>query len=254
MDYSARILIADDEAGFLKTTVRLLSDEGYLCDAAASADEARTLLATNEYNLVVADIVMPGNPQLQMIEHIAKECRGLPVIIVTGYPSVGTAIKALELPVFAYVLKPLDFDVFAKKVGDAVRWNHVYRTIAEAEKRLADSIAKAAQISELMAASKEDISQNNLRSFLTMTYTNVVSAVMDLGNLVEVLLNGKDQGSVCHILNCPQVKVFEEALQQAIDVLHATKGNFKSKEIADLRRNLEELLESQRKKLHNRPM
>lgn len=62
-----RILIADDEVGFAEVTADLLREEGYVCDCAADAFAARRLLTGHCYDLLVADIKMPGNEELEFI-------------------------------------------------------------------------------------------------------------------------------------------------------------------------------------------
>lgn len=249
MPSSPRILMADDETGFRETTVRLLRDEGYECDSVPDAETAYRMLGQYEYNLVIADIVMPGNPNLEFIEKIGSEFRGLPVIIVTGYPSVDTVLKSMSLKVFAYLPKPFEFDEFAAKVKEAVKWNLVHLAVSNAEKRLVDQIGKASQINEMMTASSDMTPGTSLNAFLTLLHYNINSAILDLGNLLKAQYGSEEKSDgVCHILDCPQKNTYIHALEKAVEVLRATKGAFKSKEIASLRRELEDVLEGERRK------
>jgi DNA-binding response OmpR family regulator len=65
-----RILLADDEKNFLEAHADLLREEGYVCDCAADADTAKKLLMRSEYDLLIADIKMPGNNELELIESL----------------------------------------------------------------------------------------------------------------------------------------------------------------------------------------
>ena len=78
------ILIADDEETFLRSTARLLHREGYDCDCALDADRAVEMLRTGRYDLLIADIKMPGNPNLKLVRDVQQLAAGMPVILVTG--------------------------------------------------------------------------------------------------------------------------------------------------------------------------
>ena len=112
MTEQGRILIADDEETFLLSTIDLLRREGYECDGVKDAEAAVKVLRSKPFDLLVSDIRMPGNLELELVEAVLESGVGLPVIIVTGYPSVKTAITCLNLRTIAYLVKPLDFDEF----------------------------------------------------------------------------------------------------------------------------------------------
>ncbi|MFL5520546.1 MAG: response regulator, partial [Gemmatimonadales bacterium] len=100
---SGRILFADDEATFLKATADLLRREGYEVDEVPDGACAMEKVAAGPYDLLITDLEMPGNSDLQLVRAIAEKSGGLPVIILTGYPSVRSAVASIELPVAAYL-------------------------------------------------------------------------------------------------------------------------------------------------------
>jgi response regulator RpfG family c-di-GMP phosphodiesterase len=106
-DVRSRILIVDDEAEITS----ILSDlfEGkYDCTVAGSAEEALELLAKSEYQLVVSDITMPGMSGLDMIPHIRDGWPNSVVVMISGMQTMESAIDALRLGAFDYVMKPFD--------------------------------------------------------------------------------------------------------------------------------------------------
>jgi DNA-binding NtrC family response regulator len=105
---SPRILLVDDEDTFRKSTARLLEQEGYRCDCAQDSEEASRLL-TSRHNMLLSDIRMPGNMQFEFLREIRARFPLLPVVLVTGYPSVQTAVEALRLSFTDYLLKPVGF-------------------------------------------------------------------------------------------------------------------------------------------------
>jgi DNA-binding NarL/FixJ family response regulator len=67
-------------------------------------------LHEHSYSLIIADIKMPGNSELEFIHLLPQIAPGVPVILVTGYPTLRSAVQSIQLPVVAYLTKPLEFD------------------------------------------------------------------------------------------------------------------------------------------------
>lgn len=120
MAQAARILIADNEEDFLRFTAKLLEKEGYQCDCVTDGPSAVAMLRTRRYDALISDIRMPGNPDLRVVREASRIQDGIPVILVTAYPSMRTAKKAVELPVTAYVEKPVEFQELLSKVRGAI--------------------------------------------------------------------------------------------------------------------------------------
>lgn len=120
MNPQPRILIADDEETFLYATAELLRQEGYHCDTAMDSTHAVALMRQNQYDVLLSDIRMPGNEHLQFIEQLEELAQDIPVILITGYPSVDTALDSYKLSVTAYLVKPTDFEDILKAIKDAL--------------------------------------------------------------------------------------------------------------------------------------
>jgi PAS domain S-box-containing protein len=116
-----RILIADDEEIFLHTTADLLRRKGYECACAPDATSAANLLRDNRYDLLIADIKMPGNGELEFLHALPRLAPGLPAVVVTAYPSLQSAIQSIQLPVTAYLVKPVAFPELLAQVRTALR-------------------------------------------------------------------------------------------------------------------------------------
>jgi DNA-binding NtrC family response regulator len=115
-----RILIADDEKSFLKFSSTLFARIGYVCDCAENGTEAVCLLRKHRYDVVISDIKMPGNDDLLLAREVERIQDGVPVVIVTGYPSQDTAIRAVKLPVVDYIEKPVEFRELLSSVRSAI--------------------------------------------------------------------------------------------------------------------------------------
>jgi DNA-binding NtrC family response regulator len=125
-----RVLFVDDEETFLRATCELLRREGYTCDGVPEAATALQMLREKEYDLLIAGIRMLDQAELAFIQEIPKTAEGMPVILATGYPSTYTAIKSLQLPVMAYLPKPLDFGELLSHVQKGVEHYRAYKNAA----------------------------------------------------------------------------------------------------------------------------
>src|SRR4051794_21598361 len=123
-----RILIADDEETFCEGLADALRREGYECNAVTDGRAVMAELHTNpQYDLLITDIRMPGNPNMRLIELVAQEVPGLPIILVTAFPDPAGAIKSAELPVIAYLPKPVNFPDVMTHVRKGVAFSAVFR-------------------------------------------------------------------------------------------------------------------------------
>ena len=114
------ILVADDEELFLESTADILREEGYHCDTVTNSTDGRAALDRGRYDLLIADINMPGNANLEFVGRGRESFPSLPVILMTGYPEVETAVKGIEIGIDDYVLKPFEEQSFIQKVKKAI--------------------------------------------------------------------------------------------------------------------------------------
>jgi len=131
-----RLLLVDDERSFLEPTADMLRRLGHDCRVAPDADRAREILAHERFEVVVSDLRMPGNRELDFVRTVCDAEDGPAVIVVTGYPSVDTAVGAIDLNVFAYLVKPVDIGVLRERVDEALRQVRLRRGMAALEDRL----------------------------------------------------------------------------------------------------------------------
>jgi CheY-like chemotaxis protein len=243
MEHPGRILIADDEETFLLSTADLLRKEGYECDCVTDAIMAAEKIRSEEYDLLIADVKMEGNVKLELVRELPKMVEYLPVILVTGYPSVRSAVQSIQLSVESYLVKPVDFNELLTQVRSSLKKYRVFCAVRDLRKRLACSTEDLKSIMEVQDVMPRSGAATPLDAFLTLTFKNIVGALSDLKHLTKYYSIGAADQEVCHLLNCPRLTTLKEALQETIDTLERTKSAFKSKELGTLRKKLEGLVE-----------
>lgn len=103
-----RILIVDDEPDLCIIMCRWLQPEGYLCSIAHNANEALAQIASQTFELVISDIMMPGRSGLELLKEIKKISPETAVLMVTALDNRKIALEALHLGAFGYLIKPID--------------------------------------------------------------------------------------------------------------------------------------------------
>jgi excisionase family DNA binding protein len=101
-----RVLVVDDEASIRDLIARALALAEYDVDVAADGRGALDRIELQPYDLLIADLKMPGMDGLSVIREAKRLTRHLPVIIITGFPSESSAIEAVNLGVAGYLTKP----------------------------------------------------------------------------------------------------------------------------------------------------
>lgn len=239
------ILVADDDANCRNTTVAFLSGAGYQCDRAATGDEAVSLLKQTRYDLLLSDIEMPGNSNLHLIEMLPEIQPGLPVILLTGFPTIQTAAHSVTLSVFAYLIKPVEPEELLAKVSRAVELARCYRKVAGTRERLLAACKDLDHIESSLRLSASNDARSSMLAYLDLTMQNVASSLLEMRQLFEAMAAGSGKTPEMEWMQSARPLVLINALRETIAVLAATKGAFKSKELAELRRKLETLLHEQ---------
>ena len=115
-----RILIVDDEAGMRDMLSILLRKEGYGVTVADRAEKAIEMAARGEFDLVMSDISMPGKSGIEVLRQTKAASPDTPVILITAYASTESAVEALKLGAYDYLIKPFDVEELKNVVRNAL--------------------------------------------------------------------------------------------------------------------------------------
>lgn len=103
---AARILVIDDEEVIHASLIRLLGKQGHQVDAVLTAREGLEKLKSGGYDMVITDLMMPEINGLELLEQLKERGVDLPVLMITGYPTIKTAMQAMRLGAVDYLAKP----------------------------------------------------------------------------------------------------------------------------------------------------
>ncbi|WP_422929565.1 sigma-54-dependent transcriptional regulator [Singulisphaera sp. PoT] len=106
----SRILIVDDEASICWAFSEFLTDEGHVVDVAASAEEGLKVAAAKKPDALVLDVRLPGIDGLTAMRSFRDLIGGAPIVVVTAFGNLETAVRAMEGGAFDYLVKPFDLD------------------------------------------------------------------------------------------------------------------------------------------------
>jgi len=119
----SHILIIEDEAVIRGAVKRLLERHSYQVAEAASVEEAESLYRPDNFDLIIADIRLPGRPGTEIIQRVAP----VPVLIMTSYASVRSAVQAMKLGAVDYIAKPFQHDELLMLVERTLKQNRQHR-------------------------------------------------------------------------------------------------------------------------------
>jgi len=118
-----RILIVDDEQKFRRILQIILSSRHYDIDLAENGLEARDYFQQHPYDLVITDLKMPQMDGMALLDFIHGEKPDVPVIVITAYGSVESAVKAMKAGAFDYITKPFENEEIRIVVSKAINYS-----------------------------------------------------------------------------------------------------------------------------------
>ena len=125
MSEKGRILVADDEESHRIMLRAVLQEEGYEVAGAADGPEAIRAVEQEPFDLILLDIRMPGMDGIEALMEIRRISPYVPVLMMTAYASVKTAVDALKAGAFEYLIKPLDIEELKILIEKALEHYHL---------------------------------------------------------------------------------------------------------------------------------
>ena len=172
MTKNKRALVVDDEHMILKIISDILTKEGYEVKTAFNFDKAFELLKEYPFHVVLTDIRMPEKNGIDLLEKIRTFNSNLPVILMTGFASLETAVKAVQHGAFDYLTKPLDYD----------KLKSVTKHAFERYELLQENSRLVRELQELNASLELKVKERtrDLGNILSSTHESIVTMDKDL--------------------------------------------------------------------------
>ena len=130
------ILLVDDESNVRRVLMALLEQAGYSAVSASSVDEAIDLVRSQDPDLVLTDLRMPGTDGMELLRRLREGFPEIPVVMLTAHGSVETAVEAMKRGAFDFLTKPFEkaqvLEVVGKALGQAERSRHEFQGPAAA--------------------------------------------------------------------------------------------------------------------------
>jgi two-component system response regulator HydG len=146
---SPRVLFVDDDRDLCDVVQERLERKGYDVSSCLSAAEALELLESEDFGVAVTDLNMKGMSGIQLCEWIAKNRPDLPVVVITAFGSMETAIAAIRAGAYDFVTKPLEVEELDLTLARALQ----HRGLREEVKRLRSAATHAGEFRELIGSS-----------------------------------------------------------------------------------------------------
>lgn len=163
-----RILVVDDERAIRNTLREILEYEKYMVDEAQNGQEAIEKVQSNDYDLVLCDIKMPGIDGIEVLDKILEQGE-TPVIMISGHGTIDTAVEAIKKGAFDYISKPLDLNRLLVSVRNALDRSRLLTETRNLRKRVLKNnqiIGESNAIKNVLAM-LERVAPTNARVLIT---------------------------------------------------------------------------------------
>ena len=141
----AKLLIIDDERGIRNTLREILADEGHEVEVAENGKQGREMARATAFDLIFSDIKMPEMDGIELLTALKSgdDAVDTPVVMISGHGDVETAVQALKLGAYDFLLKPLDLNRILITTKNALESKSLRQETKQLRKKI---IAKGAQM------------------------------------------------------------------------------------------------------------
>ena len=144
-----QLLVVDDDRAMREMLSSLFKERGLWVEEAASADAALTRAAEQDFDVVLSDVRMPGLSGVELVGQLRRLRPGTPVVLMTAFGSIDTAVEAMRSGAFDYLTKPFEPDAVILAVERALE----HRALALENEQLRRAVDQSASLGELIGKS-----------------------------------------------------------------------------------------------------
>ena len=146
---SGRVLVVDDDQEMCDFLEGALARRGFAVTSRTAAPEAFALLAETDFDVVITDLQMKGMNGLELCERVSQNRPDVPVLVMTAFGSLETAVAAIRVGAYDFITKPVDLEPLRLAIERAVRHRALTREVG----RLRQAVREARRFEELIGTS-----------------------------------------------------------------------------------------------------
>ena len=146
---NGHVLVVDDDQSMCQMLEEALGRRGFPTVARTSADEAFGLLAAEDFDVIVTDVNMRGMNGIELCERIAANRPDVPVVVLTAFGSMETAVAAMRAGAYDFITKPFEMEALALALARAAQ----HRALGEEIKRLRQAVRESQHFGDIVGAS-----------------------------------------------------------------------------------------------------
>lgn len=238
MDTPARVLVMEDDEFFASMLAEQLAADGYAVHRVGDvAAGCAALAGGNAFDVVIADLHLPDTDG-GVSDALLNAAGETPVILITGTPTIDSALQSMQRHVFAYRTKPFEMGAFRQTVAQAVAHGDLCRRVSEARRRYQSVDEQLAALRQLAARGDGPDVNQSLADYLRLLLGNSIESMAEALDLVQSLEGGQFTRPVRQLSRHPEAEMFRKAVEHTVELLDKTRHAFKSKELGELRRQL----------------
>jgi two-component system response regulator HydG len=151
----SKILLIEDDVSFCKLLEKFLAKKSFLVTTAFTAEDAKIKINNEEFDLVITDLRLPNYDGIELMTEFKKSHPAIPVVLMTGYSDVNTAVKAIKKGASDYISKPFNPEEVLLVISSALQTPIENTPKSDITKNKKSNVSKNKFVSGISAASKK---------------------------------------------------------------------------------------------------
>ena len=227
-----RIAVVEDDPSARAMLKAWLYTQGCVSELFADAASADVALRAQEFDLLICDMGLPDRIGIELAAAIGEPNLGLPVIFLTGEPTLETAIHSVRLRAVAYLVKPPNLDELSAVLHREAAAHRCRRAVLSSRRHLADWDRELLRLDQLAGTPNAQPAIDYLQ--ITVRHLGLMLHQLDRSvSLLGADASGRELFEKLDVIS---------SLRRTVEVIEGTRYHFKSKELGELRKDLEVVL------------
>jgi DNA-binding NtrC family response regulator len=192
----ARVLVVDDQETIRHFLSKALEDEGHEVFQASSGEHAMEFLSSDHPDAAILDLKLPGMNGMELLEKIKQIDRQTPVIMITAYGEISSAVKAIKTGAFDYITKPVDIDRVILTLNRALESQKLWLELAHLRKQRLlrfdfDFVVGRSEVMQDLMKVVENLAKSNTTTVLVEGESGTGKELV--ANMIHMLSSRKDE-------------------------------------------------------------